>query len=259
MCMTMLYCFHDMDSLITIPLKPRPWWKRWWGIVAIIFSALVVLYALWFTFAVVSSVRDIKAGRLRAIGDFTDQLTTSKRATAAPADGKAELVRPWNPVHGDPQAAITIIEFGDYQCPFTFKEFPIIRSFMGRIPGVKFVYRDFPLIDIHPNAVRAAHAAACARDQGEFWKYHDQLFLHQQELGDDKLGQYAQRIGLDQKKFDVCMKEQKHIKEIERDYQDGLALGVRGTPTFFVQGIRVQGAVPQGAWIEIFRRLGVMK
>lgn len=248
-----------MDSLITIPAKSRPWWKRWWGIVLIIFCALVFLYAAWFAFSVYSNVRDIKAGRLRAIGDFNDQLTTNARAGSASSDAQAALVREWNPVHGDATAPITIVEFGDFQCPFTFKEFPIIRSFMGRVAGVKFVYRDFPLIDIHPYAVRAAHAAACARDQGEFWKYHDQLFLHQQELKNEQWGQYAQQIGLDQKKFDACMKSQKHIKEIERDYQDGVALGVRGTPTFFVQGVRVQGAVPQGAWVEIFKRLGVTK
>ncbi len=217
------------------------------------------MYAVWFSLAVFSSVRDIKSGRLRAIGEFNDQMTTSKRSSGVGTGKSAELVREWSATYGDANAPITIVEFGDYECPFTFKEFPIIRSLMSRVTGVKFVYRDFPLIDIHPNAVRAAHGAACARDQGAFWKYHDQLFLNRQALSDKDLSSYAAQVGLDVKKFDTCMKTQQHMKEIERDYQDGLALGVRGTPTFFIQGVRVSGAIPQAAWTEILKRLGVTK
>ena len=140
---------------------------------------------------------------------------------------------------------------------FSAKEFPIIRPIMenaSRI-GIKFVYRDFPLIDIHPDAFKAAEASHCAQEQGRYWAYHDQLFLNQTDLSEAALKKYAESVGLDVAKFEVCLKSGTYQAQVARDLQDGLALGVRGTPTFFINGLKIEGAIPKTAWDAILERL----
>jgi protein-disulfide isomerase len=121
--------------------------------------------------------------------------------------------------------------------------------------NVKFVYRDFPLVDIHPDAFRAAEASHCAQDQNKYWAYHDQLFMNQSDLTQAALEGYAKNIGLDMDLFKSCLASEKHKAQVLEDIQDGLALGVKGTPTFFINGVKFEGAVPKVAWDIIFDRL----
>jgi protein-disulfide isomerase len=158
-----------------------------------------------------------------------------------------------DPVRGPEDAAVTIIEFGDFQCPwsarFFFNTLPQLREGYG--DRVRFVYRDFPLTDFpgagpdkHPDAKKAAEAAECADDQGAFWDYHDLLFQNQNALDVDSLKGYAASVGLDIAVFNQCLESGKHASEVQEDIQDGLAAGVTGTPHFFINGRAVFGAEP---------------
>lgn len=153
---------------------------------------------------------------------------------------------------GDPKAPVTIVEFGDYQCPFCGKFFnenePLLREEYIKTGEVKMVYRDFAFLG--PESQGAALASQCAAEQGKFWAYHDELY--KAEIADRKenngnisavfLKSLAGKLGLDQAKFDSCLDSQKYKLEVEKDYDDGVAAGVRGTPTTFVNGKLLSGA-----------------
>ena len=160
-----------------------------------------------------------------------------------------------DPALGDTNAPVTIIEFSDYQCPFcaTFVEqtFGQIKTDYIDTGKVKFVYRDFPLNSIHPMAQKAAEATECADEQGKFWDYNNLLFKNQQEwatAGISKLKDYAKDLNLDTDKFNDCLDSGKYQKEVEKDEQDGIAVGVQGTPAFFINGQLLSGAQPYAAF-----------
>jgi len=150
-----------------------------------------------------------------------------------------------DPVLGYPNAPLTIVEFSDYQCPFCAKfhtqTLPLIIENYVNTGQVKFVYRDFPITDIHPNAIPAALASECADDQGKFWQYHDMIFENQRNWQDLEITQstnmfkkFAMDLGLDSLKFDSCLDSGKYLDEIQKDLDDGRTYGVTGTPGFFV-------------------------
>lgn len=149
---------------------------------------------------------------------------------------------------GDPNAPVTIIEFGDYQCPFCKKFFDDtegkIRDAYIKTGKVKMVYRDFPLEQIHPYAFPAALASECARDEEKYWAYHDALFERQAKLSTLDFVALAGELGLDKAKFKQCFDGKKYEGEVRKDYNDGVAAGVTGTPTSFLNGKILQGALP---------------
>ncbi len=149
---------------------------------------------------------------------------------------------------GNPQAPVTVIEFGDYQCPFCGRFFTDaekqVRDNYVATGKVRMVYRDFPLDNLHPFARPAAEAAECARDQGQYWAYHDLLFTRQDQLPTLNFVSLAKELGLDDAAFKTCVDTKKYAKEVETDYQDGLKVGVSGTPTAFVNGKMLSGALP---------------
>ena len=148
------------------------------------------------------------------------------------------------PEMGPKNAPIEIVEFSDFQCPFCFRATPTVKQMLSTYGDrVHFVYRHFPLPN-HPNARPAAEAAACAEDQGKFWPFHDRLFTNQTKLSDADLKQHASALGLDAGKFSDCVDNHKAQKRVEDDIAAGTALGVTGTPAFFINGRQVEGAVP---------------
>jgi len=165
-----------------------------------------------------------------------------------------------DPIMGDPDAPITIIEFSDFQCPFCARfdsqTLPLIFEEYIDQGKVKLVFRDFPIQSIHPNAVPAAVAAECANDQGKFKDMHDILFDNQNEWNRQEtanalslFSQYATEIQLEQETFDSCLINGKYIEEIEKDLKDGRDYGVSGTPGFFIGNdqlgyVELKGAQP---------------
>ncbi len=147
-----------------------------------------------------------------------------------------------------------IIEFSDYQCPFCrkFREETldkILETYEGK---VRFVYRDFPLENIHPYAFKAAEAANCAGEQGKYFEYHDLLYEKQSDWsarGEEAFVEYAQQLSLDVESFETCLASGKYEEEVRKDLQDGINAGVTGTPAFFINGIPLSGAQP----FEVFK------
>lgn len=149
------------------------------------------------------------------------------------------------PHKGPPTAPVTLVEFTDYQCPFCAQYFrqtyrPLLAAYEGQ---VRYVVRNFPLRSIHPLAQKAAEAAECAYLQDRFWEYHDLLFEHTPRLEVASLASYASQIGLDTDRFEECLESGETAQLVEQDFTDGLAYGVRSTPTFFVNGRAVVGAL----------------
>jgi len=142
------------------------------------------------------------------------------------------------PARGDANAAVTIIEFTDFQCSACGAMYPVMEDVLKSYGNrVRFVIRDFPLIKLHPNAFRAAQAASAANAQGKFWEYIDILFRNQSTLDADSLKKYATQIGLDRKRFDLEFESGKYDADIRRDIEDGEMYGVEGTPTIFINGV----------------------
>lgn len=149
-----------------------------------------------------------------------------------------------DPSFGSPSARVTIVEFGEYQCPYcgraaaTMKE---VRDTYG--DKVRIVFRDFPLSG-HDRAIPAALAANCAGAQGKYWEMHDLLLADQAALEDETLRSYAERLALDLGRWDACRQDPEQSQEILKDMQDGQAIGVSGTPAFFINGVPLSGARP---------------
>lgn len=156
-----------------------------------------------------------------------------------------------DPMKGSKNASVTIIEFTDYQCPFCGRARPIVKQLVSDYGDkIHYVLRDFPL-DFHPFAKKAAEAAQCAGDQGKYWEYSDVLWNNQQALDVANLKEYAAHLSLDLKKFNECLDQGKYTAEVEKDVADGVKAGVNGTPSFFINGQMLTGALP----IEKFKEV----
>jgi protein-disulfide isomerase len=137
---------------------------------------------------------------------------------------------------------ITLVEYGDYECPYTGMAYPIVRELIREFGNdkIRFVFRNFPLNDIHPHAQHAAEAAEAAGAQDKFWQMHDYLFEHQKALDDGHLLEYAQEIGLEIHKFKNEVSRHLYAPLIEQSLKGGIDSGVEGTPTFFINGVRYE-------------------
>ncbi len=144
------------------------------------------------------------------------------------------------PYKGTANASIVVVEFSDFECPYCREAVATEQYLLGKYAGkIKIVFKQFPLVNIHAYALQAAQASECAHEQGKFWEYHNLLFDNQQRLAEADLKSYAKYIGLDSDRFDACLGS--GIKEaiVLADLNEGGRIGVRGTPTFFVNGIQV--------------------
>ncbi len=161
-----------------------------------------------------------------------------------------------DPTAGNPNAQIVIVEFADFQCPFCFQAFPIVHQLINTYGDqIKFVYRDFPISNSHPYAQKAAEAGECAQAQGRFWEMHDKMFQNQADLSVAALKEYAAEIGLDTQNFDECLDGGSFATEVAQDFSDGVAAGVIGTPTFFINGRPFTGAITYDNFASIIEQL----
>jgi protein-disulfide isomerase len=146
-----------------------------------------------------------------------------------------------DPARGPVTAPITVVMFSDFQCPACSRTHPILRKVLDEFPGkTRFVVRDFPLQNIHENAFSAALAAGAANAQGKFFEYADVLYRNQEELDAASLRKYAAQLGLNIKQFELDFSAEKTAAEVRKDIADGLGYGISGTPTIFVNGIKVR-------------------
>ncbi|MBU0705897.1 DsbA family protein [Patescibacteria group bacterium] len=216
---------------------------------AIILAVLAIILAAYATYATYNLKKEnlgaevFKANVFEAIDAYVAE-------KSGQPTGPVDVSIDDDPMKGDKNAAVTIVEFTDYQCPFcgryaneTMPE--IVKNYVDT-GKVRYVLRDFPLGG-HPNAGPAANAAECLREQGGdgmYFEYHDILFSHQEDLSVEKLKEFAAGFDVDQTQFATCVDENKYESEIAKDFADGGKYGVRGTPAFFINGIPLSGAQP---------------
>ena len=142
-------------------------------------------------------------------------------------------------VQGPATAKVTLVEYGDYQCPYCLQAFAIVLDLQRDVGDqMRFVFRNFPLATMHPDAQRAAEAAEAAGAQGKFWEMHDHLFAHQSRLDEVALLNYAADLGLDLGRFAADLNAHAFAPRVHEDFVSGVRSGVNGTPTFFINGVR---------------------
>jgi len=146
-------------------------------------------------------------------------------------------------IQGPDAAPVTLVEYGDYECPYCGAAYPVIKELQAQMgDGLRFVFRNFPITSSHPHAEKAAEAAEAASEQGRFWEMHDHLYEHQQQLTGEHLHAYAQALGLDLKRFDQDLADNVYAPRVREDFMSGVRSGVNGTPTFFINGVRYDGS-----------------
>ena len=150
---------------------------------------------------------------------------------------------------GPADAPITLVEYGDYECPYCGKAYPVVKELQQKLGDrLRFVFRNFPLNTLHEHAGVAAQAAEAAAAQGKFWEMHDMLYENQDDLAD--VQQYALRIGLEIYQFEADLSGEKYAKRVRDDFRGGIRSGVNGTPTFFINDVRYNGEHTLEAMLE---------
>ena len=189
--------------------------------------------------------------KLSALEEKIDK--AGARAPAAPPRPGPDPDHAYNlplgnsPSKGPADGKITIVEFSDYQCPYCAKSEPLIKTLLDVYPkDSRFVYKHFPLVSIHSNAMPAALAAAAAQKQGKFWEMHEVLFANQRTLSPEQINQYAKQIGLDMARFEADVKSDEVKAAVQDDMKLAQQVGVRGTPTIFVNGKLLQNRTVEG-------------
>jgi protein-disulfide isomerase len=158
------------------------------------------------------------------------------RTTLTPPVGPGDHAR------GPADAPVTLVEYGDYECPHCGAAHPVVQLALRQLGDqLRFVYRHFPLAEIHPNAEPAAEAAESAGAQGRFWAMHDALFEHQSALQPRDLAALAMALGLDAARLARELLAHTHLNAVREDFLGGVRSGVNGTPTFFINGVRYDG------------------
>ena len=243
----------------------RPGMTRGKIVLAIVLSA-VALFAVFIVIAGWSFSKLMKEGAVDTLDsmNFHAQFSTPNTKQPTPVNNNAVAAESKTaPGLGSDKAPIRVVEFIDFGCPYSKEENAIIRELAVSNPDrVWLQERNFPTIDdstgelLHPGAQAAAVAAACVSDQGKFWAMNDALFANQNDAGTfsaDDLRRYAVGAGADGAKYDACIKSGKDAAAVSDDYKAGLVLGVTGTPTFFVNGYKIDGAIPVDIWQKILK------
>jgi protein-disulfide isomerase len=142
-------------------------------------------------------------------------------------------------IQGSADAPVTLVEYGDYECPYCGAAYPIVKEVQARMGDrLRFVFRNFPITTSHPHAEQAAEAAEAAAAQDSFWEMHDALYENQNRLRDEDLRAYAEELGLDVERFAGELGEHVHEARVHEDFLSGVRSGVNGTPTFYINGVR---------------------
>jgi protein-disulfide isomerase len=170
---------------------------------------------------------------------------------AEPVDLEVDHIR------GPLDAPVTVVEYGDFECPYCGRAEPVVRELLREFADLTYVWRHLPLDDVHPHARQAAEGSEAAAEQGAFWEMHDLLFQHQDELDLEALVGYAYQLGLDVDRFTRDLAERRHAVRVERDVESADVSAVGGTPTFFINGRRHQGAYDIGTLSASVKAAGV--
>ena len=227
--------------------------KNPWVIAGVCLAGVTVVGLGMFVAQVIGYMRSIQAGNDNPFKQTQQQVLVRSWVRQPPLSADMlERVDPrlggaQHPQRGQPASSLRIVEFIDYECPFCRQVEPVLERFLERhATDVAFVVRDFPLEDVHPGAFQAALAARCVFEQGKsatFWAYHDRLLLGADVLTAQDLRSSAVDVGADIPRFDECLSRRATEARVRESQAVGVEAGVKGTPTFFFNGRKVQGAL----------------
>jgi protein-disulfide isomerase len=159
-------------------------------------------------------------------------------------------------VSGNAAAPITLVEYGDYQCPYCAMAYAVVKELQRELgDSLRLVFRNMPLANVHPHAEAAAEAAEAVAEQGRFWEMHDLLYENQRDLGDAALARYATQAGADESAFSAALQGGAPRARVQRDLESALRSGANGTPTFFINGERYDGSWQLEPFLENLRSL----
>ena len=145
-------------------------------------------------------------------------------------------------IGNNPAAPIELVEYGDYECPYCGRAYPVVKDIKQQLGGdIKFVFRNFPLSKIHPNSFSAAVATEAAGLQGKFWEMHDMAFENQKTLEEASILLFAEKLNLDMERFKNDLQEKMLADKVDQDFESGIRSGVNRTPTFFINGKKYEG------------------
>lgn len=242
-----------LDQTIT-PAPKKHWYKRWWGRVLLLILFLFLALVIFMAYRISYYVNAIQSGDFSAFkGEIVDvrQLGTPSQVN------RTQLETSDDPRFGSENAKVTIVEFADFSCPYCKQNYQIFNAIRKKYADqVRFIFRDFPIVDIHPYALMGAEAASCANEQGKFWEYHDYLYSNQGSYSTkDELVEYAVNLSLDEQSFKSCLQVGRYHDEALLDLQDGIRFEVKGTPTFFFNGNRAAGVISEETFDQIIQGL----
>lgn len=226
-------------------IEQQPWTRTWWGMSILVAFILLLLLIGFFAKRTLNYYQQIQTGTVD-LSAFSSEAVSKVDASQTVQTINNSYINNFqsDPTLGPSDAVLTVVMFEDFECPFCGELFPDLRATMNTYGDrVRFVYRDFPVASLHPDAEQAAQAGQCANEQGKFWEYHDLLFKNQDRLAIENLHGYATQVNLNMQQFDECLSSGKYAAEIQEDLNDGLQAGVVGTPTIFFNGNKVQGVL----------------
>ncbi|ASS76509.1 hypothetical protein CIG75_17125 [Tumebacillus algifaecis] len=230
--------------------------KKWLAPVLILFGVLIIIQSVAIVLTLFK-MNDLEQAlpalskQVQQAAEDPNQNVDKPGAQTAPTPVESEGF----PERGPKDAAVTIVEFTDFECTFCKSVQPTIEQVMEKYDGkVRHVFRNYPIGAIHAGAVNAAMAGLCANDQNKFWDYHDQLFAKANDSGSltkELLKQTAVDLGLNASAFNTCFDNKTHLDRVQKDFEAGNTYTVSGTPTFFINNRIVTGAQPFDVFTEI--------
>lgn len=229
----------------------KPGWKILIIVLALLAGAFLLQTGIY--------VYKIKTGKISS--SYNSHFTAAKQSYSPSKINAEEIMNSKSPWFGSANPELTVVEFGNFACNYSEEAAPVVRDIMIKYKNkIKFIYRDYPMDDIHPGSSELALAGKCAAEQNvPFWIMYDKMYSASKL---DSLSRASQIIGLDKNKFSDCLAKQKYLPDLNRDLYDGYKNGVGGTPTFFFikkglesQPLKVQGAMPKEAFEQIITKL----
>lgn len=253
----------NFTSQTNVPVAMEKWYKKGWGIAVLAVLGLILVVGLSFAgfFAYYAwQLRFGDAGQVAGQFGNAKKMSVSQFLAGAEDTGDfvgdyVKYIRPSNPVVGSETALVTVVAFVDFECPYSREAFPVFKAMMQKYGSIiRVVFKHVPLVSIHPDSLVAAEATACAQEQGKFWQYHDLLFTRQ-DLRTEALLANAKELGLNTDMFNLCLATEKYSQEINFDLADATEIGLQGTPSYLVNGVKIGGVLTAQQWDEVMMGL----
>ncbi|PWB38550.1 MAG: hypothetical protein C3F02_03435 [Parcubacteria group bacterium] len=227
----------------------KPWYRRTWGRVLLIFLAVILSLVLYFIYLTISNYIHIRRGDIYSQKEAA-WLTPEQYQQVQKE--KTELITEDHPWLGAKEPLIFIAAYESLACPYCKGDQPEIKKMLAEFGTVvRFITVDFPTEGLHPNVFEAHLAAACANEQGKYWEYRELLFANQENFKRDNLKTLAKQLGLDMAKFTPCLDQDKYNQKIRENYASGVQAGVIGTPSYIINGNLIPGAINYDTWKQI--------